>query len=93
MKRLALSLMVGLFGSIPFAAEAQETKGVFTDEQNRKHRYFQNDITGKAVQVFPDLSALDFSGRKAISSSNVEQVARKVIGALAEFSGVSVDEL
>ena len=93
MNRFALSLIMGLFSSALLADEAPETKGVFVDDQSRRHSYFQNDITGKAVQIFPDLDALDFSGRKAISSSNVEQVARKIIASLAEFSGVDVDEL
>ena len=96
MQRLTLFLIiVGLLNpaSPLLADDAPEIRGVFVDDSSRQHVYLLNQITGKAVRVTPDLSALDFSGGKPISDSNIEQVARDIIASLTAFSGVSDAEL
>lgn len=96
MQRLTLFLaIVGLLNpaSPLLADDAPEIRGVFVDDSSRQHVYLLSQITGKAVRVTPDLNALDFSGGKPISDSNIEQVARDIIASLTAFSGVSDAEL
>ena len=97
MKFFLQCLMIGLvsffFMDTANAQDDNEIQGVFVDDQGRKYPYIQNQLTGKAVRIFPNLNALDFSGGKAIGEGNVEQVARNVLKAVAIFSGVDHDEL
>lgn len=62
-------------------------------KQNRRHLFIMNRLTGKAVRIYPNLNALDFSDGEEIGPENVEQVARRVLDAVEVFSHVDQDKL
>ena len=62
-------------------------------KQNRRHLFIKNRLTGKAVRIYPNLNALDFSDGEEIGPENVEQVARRVLDAVEVFSHVDQDKL
>lgn len=79
---------------IGFAVEIRaQTVGIFEDDQNRRHGYVMSPTTGKAERIYPNLNALDFSDGREITESNVEQVARKILSAVEEFSHVDHEQL
>ena len=97
MKSFTQYLIIGLVSFLLMNAseiEAQnEIRGLFVDDENRRHQYIQNRVTGKAVRVYPNFNALDFADGESIGAANVERIARNVLKAIEEFSMVDDDKL